>query len=304
MLNEPTHLWGKIRRANPKDDSSAIVEWHPQLDHCSDVSASFGALLSLPGFRRRAEALLNSPLCATRAARLALLALLHDIGKGNSGFQSKIFKDSRRHSSAPKGHLSEAVELIGHRSYLILAAQHLRIAEMEDWFLSGGEEDGQGAVRMLLAAWSHHGVPLDVRTDALPYAASGAWESWEWASPEATLTLFSREIATHHGAAFEEAEPMVATPRFQAFFAGLLMLADWMGSSETWFPFSKPGDGPRLPWAKEQAARVVASLGLDADRRRLALLERPQDFASIFGIQTPNAMQRAVAALPIPGVAA
>lgn len=304
MLNDPAHLWAKIRRADPADASSPIVAWHPLADHCTDVCACFEALLLLPGFQRRAEVLLGSRLCPTRAARLSLLAFLHDIGKGNSGFQSKVFERARQHRSAPRGHLSEAVELIGHRPYLRLAAPALRLEEVDGWFLSCGEEDGRAGVRMLLATWSHHGVPLDIQSDDLPFAASGAWEPWEWASPEATLTLFSEEIDTHHGSAFGAAEPMVATARFQAFFAGLLMLADWMGSSEQWFPFTAPGDGPRLPWARAQAARVVASLGLDADQRRVALHERPQDYLSLFGIQTPNAMQRAVADLPIPGAPA
>lgn len=303
MLKEPISLWAKIRRQDPADAASAIVAWHPLVDHCADVCACFEALLALPGYRRRAEHLLGSPLCATRAARLALLAFLHDIGKGNAGFQSKVFPLAERHPSAPRGHLREAAELLTNQALLRRAVPALHLDAIEDWFVEEGEDDA-GGIRMLLAAWSHHGLPLEVEVGASHQPASGAWEIWRWASPEATLALFAGEIAAHHATAFRPAEPMRATPRFQAFFAGLLTLADWIGSSdhEDRFPFSQEGDGPRLPWARARARAVIAAMGLDAEWHRAALIGRPDSYAAVFGLTAPNAMQRSVATLPLPGL--
>lgn len=303
MCHEPTTFWGKLTRSDPNDQESLIVAWHPLADHCADVAACFEALLELPGYRRRAEFLLGAPITPTHFARLSLIAFLHDIGKGNAGFQSKVFPQADRHRSAPRGHLQEAGELLTDRRLLGLAIPRLRVADMEGWF---AEEDGGefGVVRMLIASWSHHGTPLAQPVNQFDTMPSGSWATWRWSSPEATLDLFREAMDANYGAAFEPAPPMVATPRFQAFFAGLLMLADWLGSSEDWFTFSKPGDGPRLPWARIKARALVASMGLDADQRRVVLSGRPGDFSALFGIDTPNAMQRAMMSLPLHGVAA
>ena len=109
-MPNPTSFWGKVRRSDPKDPTSEIVAWHPLADHSADVAACLEALLRLPGFLTRAEALLGSRLGEIQTSRLSLLAFLHDIGKGNAGFQSKVFPAAERHASAPRGHLAEAAE--------------------------------------------------------------------------------------------------------------------------------------------------------------------------------------------------
>ena len=62
--------------------------------HLADVGACFDALLAQPTIRRRLARSggLNSLDDAT-AARLTLFAALHDIGKVNVGFQTRIWRE-------------------------------------------------------------------------------------------------------------------------------------------------------------------------------------------------------------------
>ena len=294
MLLEPTALWGKVRRETD-DPASPIVAWLGLADHCADVTAVFLVLIGLPGFRRKASRLLGRKLTDVDIQRLAVFVYLHDLGKGNAGFQSKVFGPGRQHRSAPAGHVREALWLVANLDALNLFTRHVRLDEMEGWF-----ENADDLLAMLSATWSHHGRPLP--TGILDGASVACWQEWKWSSPEATLKVFGQEISRLFPAAFSPAEPFPHSPEFQAFFAGLVSLADWIGSSETWFGFDAHGGTDRFTWATGTATRVVALMGIDGARERAALLVRPGDFKSVFGIDTPNAMQAAVLGIKIRGM--
>src|SRR4051794_33593778 len=89
------------------------------IDHSADVGACFAALL---GFNPVDGALYDSVLRARIArlaglreistvhlARLTVLAVLHDLGKANHGFQRKRFG---RDAKGTAGHVAEALGLI------------------------------------------------------------------------------------------------------------------------------------------------------------------------------------------------
>ena len=298
MVIQPLdRLWAKIRRSDPKIENSRIVSWLSLSDHSADVAAVFEALLRLRGFRRRASHLLGRPLTDNDIGRLAVLAYLHDIGKGNSGFQSKVLESARRHFTAPRGHVNEAVCLIGNHDLLRLCVDHLRFCEMEAWF-----EDPSDFQSMLVASWSHHGTPLAVNViEGLSLTRDPAWQPWEWASPEVTIEMFGREISRHFDAAFVPGDifPHSGSPRFQAFFSGLLSLADWIGSNEEWFGFDASDPEDRMAWSRRRAASVLTLMGLDSEKASAAVAGRPGDFKSVFGKDAPTAMQATVMRLEL-----
>ena len=64
--------------------------------HLADVGACFEALLAQPTIARRlAHAGGREELDATTAARLSLLAAMHDVGKVNVGFQTQVWRNAR-----------------------------------------------------------------------------------------------------------------------------------------------------------------------------------------------------------------
>jgi CRISPR-associated endonuclease/helicase Cas3 len=287
-------FWAKVRRADPSDQSSPIVAWHTLLDHSADVTAVFRALISLPGFRNRAARYIGRELTVVDIERLCVVVYLHDIGKGNAGFQSKVFLPSERHSSAPAGHVNEACFLISPGGLGICIA-HLRILDMEAWF-----GDTNELFSMLIASWSHHGIPLQHDINALDPALIAAWKPWRWSSPEATVKLFGSEITRLFPLAFTPDLAMKSSPRFEAFFAGLVSLADWIGSSETWFGFDAHMAQDRYEWAKSRATWVLQAMGMDVTASRGALLDRPDGYHPVFEISEPNVMQHVMLSLPLP----
>ncbi|MEZ5608817.1 MAG: CRISPR-associated endonuclease Cas3'' [Burkholderiaceae bacterium] len=113
-LNFP---WGKLQRL-PEQTST-----HSLLDHMTDVAAVLHRLLLIPTIARALQRTAGRPLNDTDHARLAVLAYLHDIGKANTGFQSKYWSDSAQHPPGwpdHRGHGSEGWDLID----TLLSGQH------------------------------------------------------------------------------------------------------------------------------------------------------------------------------------
>lgn len=303
MLGEPSDLWGKVRRQDESDKGSPIAEWHPLVDHCHDVAACMRILLGLPGYRRRLEAV-SGPLSEASIERLVTIAFLHDIGKGNAGFQSKIFPCDQRHASAPAGHVREAWMLLAPqvRKHTVTS---LRIAEMEAWFrLSSDGPEMPPMVSMLHAAWSHHGTPI--AEDARSFHDErrlAVWSDWRWTSLGITLAVFRAEM-DRFTQAFMPGDALFLTPRFQAIFVGLLQLADWMGSNQKWFSFSMPGDPPRFEVAPKLAANALARMGMDATPYRTTFRQEQRPLQECVGIGQFRPMQQLVADLKIHGIEA
>jgi hypothetical protein len=59
-----------------------------------DVAACFHRLARCRSIRRAMEASAERALTETDIARLAVLAFLHDVGKANSGFQAKRWRET------------------------------------------------------------------------------------------------------------------------------------------------------------------------------------------------------------------
>ena len=110
--------WGKLSR----DTSGQMIGVHPLLDHMTDVAACFLALAECVSVRRSMECTARRDLDTADLQRLAVLVFLHDIGKANSGFQSRRWKSPERPPgywpTSPFGHGPEGWELIAGRLFL------------------------------------------------------------------------------------------------------------------------------------------------------------------------------------------
>lgn len=276
------------------------VTWHPLVDHMLDVAATFEALCECNAIRRALEYAAKRTLNNYDIARLSGLVFLHDVGKANAGFQAKRWLDSERPRwISETGHSCEWL-LAGHgieAIALIDAAQtsdealalllRLPVEAMAEW----GDSEALG--NLLRASISHHGRPLSQAPDW--FNARTHWRSHGDYDPGAQLDCIAATLLEFVPEAFSSGGSELPTsPRFAHVFAGLVQLADWLGSDTRYFPYTELGED-RLQTCRGLAYEAVVALGLDAEDTRSRLLELNPDFAAVFGGNAPYPTQAAMA---------
>ena len=288
------HHWAKSDRENPQ-------RIHLLEHHLADVAACFEALLKQPTIRKRlARAGGLSDLDGTTAARLCVLAALHDIGKVNIGFQAQIWRSEdlppRRKKPPRMGHISDLVPVLEYKD-----------EETAGWFLNDlgapeflmwDNDDGATASGLLIAAFSHHGTPLNLSANLA--ANPAAWRPFGDLNPRQCVKRIVRLVRAWFPAAYAPGgAPLPSAPAFQHMFLGLCTLADWLGSDERFFEFCDRAQDDYMDLARERAHKAVSDIGLDLETQRNALPELP-GFATLFDIDgKPNAMQQQTVDLPL-----
>lgn len=253
---------------------------HPLADHCMDVAVTFQALLNVPGIAR---SLL--PADPVQRERLTVLAFLHDFGKCNRGFQAKADPDARDTA----GHVFEGLALLWDLGALWPPGWEALLGDIVGWF----KDEGQ-AVQMLLASLSHHGRPVSdndfEKSEAVRRKAREWWTASGGYDPLAALDALAATVREAFPLAFRgEAAPIDATPALQQRFAGLVMLADWIGSDTQFFPYRQSPEEDRLALARAAAQRALQSIGLMPPARR-----EPRPFETTFAFR-PTPLQAALA---------
>lgn len=245
MHGTPTGFWAKLRQ---DPESKAVIEWHPLADHCADVAAVSEALLSLPIWRRRLASLAGHPLTSSTCARLCVLAALHDIGKLNLGFQAK----GRPELGATAGHVKPALGELFRRPGVFSC-----LDELAPW--------GEATTDLLVSALCHHGQPYNAdHTDGPDWWQATWWMARSNLNPRVGADgLFARCRAWFPLAFQKGGSSLPDAARFSHAFAGLVMLADWVGSDTRFFQFSECDDGDRMTLARCKAQEAVAALALD-----------------------------------------
>ena len=248
--------WGKARGSQ---DGGPC--WHPLVFHSLDVAASAEALLDAnPRLLQAIARLLGLPARCCRPLLLAAAAL-HDLGKFTGPFQKK---SDLPLPPAERGHERSQAD-IGHAK----TGAWL----WDDWCYEEAVPGGEGFSWMVAAAAGHHGEPPGMDYN---YNGSACWDKPNRAAAltfaEAVLDLFAlREPLT-------EAPPLVSKDSKTASWlvAGLVNLADWVGSDRTYFPYRSPEIYPddlaaalERYWqetAQPAAKKAVAGKGLRAAR--------------------------------------
>ena len=290
--------WGKLSR----DTSGQMTGVHPLLDHMTDVAACFLALAECAAVRRSLERTACRDLDAVDLQRLAVLVFLHDIGKANAGFQSRRWKSPARPPgywpTSPFGHGPEGWELIANR---VPNAEHyaagLPIAEIVSW----GDE---AVCDLLQASISHHGRPLGenhAQQTALIWKPVLDKSGVVLYDPAVTMAHMGDRLRQSYPLAFAACHrPLPDKPAFAHLFAGLVQLADWLGSDtrEKFFPYTVR-DENRIQTAPERAAYAVRTIGLDVNAWRTELCNQPPDFNAAFNVAEARPMQLAAADLSL-----
>ena len=291
MSEYTQHFWGKSDRQNPQ-------RIHLLEHHIADVAACFEALLKQPTLRRRlARAGGGDDLDEATAARLCVLAALHDIGKVNTGFQTRIWRDedlpSGRRRPPRAGHVQDLAPVLtgadGKTAQWFFSA--LGWDELLDWDDCGGET----VCALFIAALSHHGLPLNLRERG-PNPA--IWRPFGELNPQHCVERIARLVRKWFPAAFaREAPPLPSPPEFQHAFLGLCTLADWIGSDKNGFPFSDEPQEDYIDLARAGAEKSIREIGLDIEKQREAFQGLPE-FSRLFGLEgaaSPNSIQKQAA---------
>ena len=279
-------FWGKL-----SEDRSQQL---PLADHCVDVASVFRALCDLPAIRRS----LGLEIDATVMDRLAVFALLHDLGKCNSGFQAK--RDPNARDIA--GHVKETAALLYDAELGPKASEALGLEEMCSWF----ENPEADLPRMLLAAVFHHGKPAfkdDIGQSNEIDRLKRHWLPRDGIDPFDGLKELGNTIRRAFPNAFRgNAPPIEVTIELEHRFAGLVMLADWLGSHrEAFFPFEHEGD--RIEWSRRQAKKALATVGLDVSAARASIEHGQPTFSETFGIAgEPRPLQSVLAGSDLPAL--
>lgn len=254
--------WGKLER----DAAGQLIGWLSLHEHSADVSRVFRALIDLPGFRARLARLAGVDTLDDQCCdRLAFLVHLHDCGKVNVGFQARVDPDAKT-----VGHIAPLAALFGERPDVGLrdrAMEVLRADELDAW--------GPGIVHIFDAILSHHGRPWARQGDGR--LAAVHWRPRAGYDPMVELGALRADAQSHFpSAAVPGGRVLPDTPPFVHAIAGLVQLADWIGSSE---------------WQRDRSSASVHSwpteslqdIGLDPATWRASLAQRAHTFDDVFG---------------------
>jgi CRISPR-associated endonuclease/helicase Cas3 len=253
----------------------------------------FRHLVDLPTFQRCLVTMADTLLSPAQLDRLAVLALLHDLGKANLGFQDKPFDPK-----APRaGHVYETAPLLNEAQLASQLVQSLDWGTLLGWFT---EQDALKAY--FFAILSHHGRPIHENgmgtTAQNYYRAKKHWwiSGGQRDSFHAIAGLMAMAKKAFPAAFAKDVPPIPNLPRLQHRFAGLLMLADWLGSHNAFFPIDN-GKSDRLQLAPNAATRILKAVGLDVQSSQQALQEQSWQFEPLFGFP-PYPLQQALDQLP------
>ena len=268
--------------------------------HLADVGACFEALVAQPVIRARlARSGGQDNLDEAMAARLAAFASLHDIGKANVGFQTRIWtEEDLQGRPRPRwaGHTDDLGPVLMDED-----------RDTASWFfpaigwddvLGWDDRGGETVCAMLVATLSHHGRPLRLEGGLSENPA--IWRGFGDLSPREFVAHVGRLLRRWFPEAFAlDVPPLPATPAFQHMFLGLCNWADWIGSNEGWFPYVDTPDDDYFEKARRRAWAAVEAIGLNLSDQRNGFWAVPE-FGELFRIPAPpNAIQQAARNIPL-----
>ncbi|MFM2004778.1 MAG: CRISPR-associated helicase Cas3, partial [Pseudomonadota bacterium] len=197
------------------------------------------------------ESACGHELGETHLSRLTVLAGLHDAGKALNGFQERITGRSRGTS-----HLAELLAALQADRRTQAA---LRVDLLSAWF-----SDPSAA---LVSAVCHHGGPVrssDINA-SMAQTPGQLTVSADGYDPLAEMQALMAELLARFPEALAPAIPIRWTASLDHLFAGLVMGADWLGSSLSllgpdWRPAAVKALLDTLPWGEGYASADPLSI--------------------------------------------
>ena len=226
----PSPPWAKL---GPLGGAASDRLWLSLIDHSADVAAVFEAMLRVPVVAQRLARLAGQDdFPQVWRDRLAVYVALHDFGKANRGFQAR-----RDPTARIVGHVGPGLALLYSDTKLAQRlCDVLPFADLATW---SNEKVVEAALRAVAA---HHGRPITQHAIAHAWTndLNNLWAATPDYDPISTLQPLAQSVSSWFPAAFEKGGvPLPDAPQFWHAFAGLVMLADWIGSDATSFPLQQ-----------------------------------------------------------------
>ena len=291
--------WAKWAGA---DEEGGAVRIHLLEHHLADVGACFEALAAQPAIRRGlAHAGGMASLDEATAARLAVLAALHDIGKVNAGFQTKVWPAEDLEGRRRPGRAGHTLDLVPTLTGRDDTTGWFFDALGWDELLRWDDKGGEVVCGLFVATLSHHGRPVSLQDTRS--ANPEIWREFGELSPRECAERVGELVREWFPKAFgADAPPLPDAAGFQHLFLGLCNWADWLGSNEEWFGYVDTPQPDYIDRARKIAKRVVSAVGLDVEgQRKVVAAKGIPEFATLFQIEggAPNAIQRAAVDAPL-----
>ncbi len=262
----------------------------------TDVGAVMNRLIRTPAVARALQHAAGRELTEVDRGRLSVLAFLHDIGKANTGFQGRYWPEG---SARPPGwHVGYAghgpqgwglfKDALDGLPWPLRVLEELPLEALDSW--------GESWLDLLHASISHHGRPVLGEGHAsqwLPVQHDGE----VLYDPKRVIASMGEEIQMQYPLAFISGAPELPTsPAFAHLFAGLVQLADWLGSDTraSFFPYSQPGEN-RKKTAPDLARQALITIGLATPDITTRQARTHEDFSQAFDVPEPRPMQAAMA---------
>ncbi len=268
--------WGKY---DPETGRTHRLE-----HHCADVAACFEALLQDRVARRRFDmAVGHRGLDEVTLARLTVLAFLHDFGKVSTGFQFKV-GDGLAGVPRHQGHLKPFFWACNRPRVI----RGVGLDELVAW--------GAGLDQLLCAALAHHGRPVSGH-EVDRRGPPEVWEPFKEYDPVSAGRALFRRAKEWFPEAFVTGPELPTDPALAHLFAGMVAIADQIGSNEALFGPVPDLDATYIDRARRRAVNAVSSMGFS--RAKWASQTTRPDFPTIFSGWTPRRLQTAVGDAPL-----
>jgi CRISPR-associated endonuclease/helicase Cas3 len=250
------NYWGKA-----DDKYLAEPKWHPLAYHCLDVAAVGVHYLERSSLLKACCGLLN---CSEQAflSWAAFLLALHDLGKFSEAFQSQrpdLILALQNREPNPTKIYNERHDSLGYW----LWDQYLADEVLQKIGIDNSPKSQRSLKCWLLAVTGHHGMPPKPHgnTDNF-YRREDKQAAADFMQAIAGLLL--TDEAKHIPANLDAKNFQKFSEMLSWWFAGVTVLADWLGSNTQYFPYQNPTIDLEKYWeyAQAQAKEALAHSGI------------------------------------------
>lgn len=262
-----------------KKSKSGSEEHHPLLSHMLDVAWVTSALWDTSLHRSTREFLAKALGLPEEEAGwfIAFLAALHDIGKCSPAFQ-RLSPGAMTALEAQGYHFRRYASECRHGPITMFSLVHDSLP-----CLSANQTDPDFVHAIALALGGHHGI-FPVQTPSVQQYGDKNWQLARRQLAEEVVRLLGiQKTSLLHTS---------ANKAFYIVLAGLVSVADWIGSSEKYFPYQVETQPVHTYSAlsRKRAGEALSDIGWSNFSPPVSTIP----FVDLFGIERPWPVQRAV----------